>query len=257
MPRTYVVTGAASGIGAATAKQLKDAGHTVVGVDLQGTDIDADLSKPAGREAMRDAVAEKTGGKIDAIVAVAGVSTPSPLAISVNYYGMIATLELLRPFLEGSDAPRAVAVSSMASFQPFDEKLVEICLAGDEEAALKAAEAYDEEGQQLMYATSKNAFNRWLRKAAGSPEWAGAGIPLNAIGPGVVLTPMTTELVGSDEGRELLEKVVPMPLNGYMPAEACAELLTWLSSEVNTHLCGQIIFIDGGSDVVLRGDTDW
>src|SRR5699024_1308750 len=124
---TYVVTGAASGIGAATVKQLKDAGHTVVGVDLQGTDIDADLSQTAGREAMLAAVTEKTGGKIDAILAVAGVSTPSPLSISVNYFGMIATLELLRPLLAESDAPRAAAVSSMASFQPFDEKLVELC----------------------------------------------------------------------------------------------------------------------------------
>src|SRR5690625_5619115 len=73
MARTYVVTGAASGIGAATAKQLREAGQVVIGVDLQGTDIDADLSNEAGRKAMAEAVSEKTGGKIDAIVAVAGV----------------------------------------------------------------------------------------------------------------------------------------------------------------------------------------
>lgn len=257
MARTYVVTGAASGIGAATAKQLRDAGQNVIGVDLQGTDIDADLSHAAGRQAMADAVAAKTDGKIDAIVAVAGVSVMSPLAIKVNYYGMVATLELLRPMLAQSDAPRAVAVSSMASFQPHDAEIVEACLTEDEDAVLNLAEARDEQAQQLMYATSKNAFNRWLRKAAPSPEWAGAGIPLNAIGPGVVLTPMTTDLVSSDEGRELLSEMVPMPLNGYMPAEACAELLVWLSSEVNTHLCGQIIFMDGGSDAVLRGDQAW
>src|SRR5690625_2526122 len=113
----------------------------------------------------------------------------------------------------------------MASFQPVDDEIVEACLNQDEDAVLAIAESRDEQGQQLMYATSKNAFNRWLRKAAPSPEWAGAGIPLNAIGPGVVLTPMTTDLVSSDEGRELLSEMVPMPLNGYMPAEACAELL--------------------------------
>src|SRR5690625_5072258 len=170
MARTYVVTGAASGIGAATAKQLREAGHVVIGVDLQGTDIDADLSNETGRKAMAAAVAKKTAGKIDAIVAVAGVSTMSPLALKVNYFGMVETLELLRPLLADSDAPRAVAVSSMASFQPVDEEIVEACLNQDEESALAIAQSRDEQGQQLMYSTTKNAFNRGSGKASPSPE---------------------------------------------------------------------------------------
>lgn len=257
MARTYVVTGAASGIGAATAEKLRAAGNEVIGVDLQGSDVNADLSNDEGRQAMADAVAEKSGGKIDAIVAVAGVSVMSPLSLKVNYFGMVATLELLRPLLAESEAPRAVAVSSMASFQPSDPEIIEACLTKTEAEVIELAEGRSEEAQQLMYASSKNAFNRWMRQNAGSDEWAGAGIPLNAIGPGVVLTPMTTDLVGSEEGRELLEKMVPMPLNGYMPAEACADLLVWLSSVENTHLCGQVIFIDGGSDVVMRGELAW
>ena len=44
MTRTYVITGAASGIGAATSKILKSAGHTVIGVDLENSDVNADLS---------------------------------------------------------------------------------------------------------------------------------------------------------------------------------------------------------------------
>jgi len=43
MNRTYVITGAGSGIGAATAKALKDLGNIVIGVDLKNSDIDADL----------------------------------------------------------------------------------------------------------------------------------------------------------------------------------------------------------------------
>src|SRR5690625_7401221 len=97
-----------------------------------------------------------------------------------------------------------------------------------------------------MYATSKNAFNRWMRKAAPSPEWAGAGIPLNAIGPGVVLTPMTEGMVDTDEGREMLAQAVPMPLNGYMPGEACAGLLVWLGSAANTRLFGRARLVVGG-----------
>src|SRR5690625_1459956 len=116
MARTYVVTGAASGIGAATAKQLREAGQVVIGVDLQGTDIDADLSNEAGRKAMAEAVSEKTGGKIDAIVAVAGVSTMSPLALKVNYFGMVTTHELLSPISAVYEASRAVAVGLMDIF---------------------------------------------------------------------------------------------------------------------------------------------
>jgi len=44
MNRTYVITGAGSGIGAATAKALKDLGNIVIGVDLKNSDIEADLS---------------------------------------------------------------------------------------------------------------------------------------------------------------------------------------------------------------------
>ncbi|HEX7717004.1 MAG TPA: reductase, partial [Marmoricola sp.] len=47
--RTYVISGAASGIGAATAARLVADGHRVIGVDLAGADVEADLATPAGR----------------------------------------------------------------------------------------------------------------------------------------------------------------------------------------------------------------
>jgi enoyl-[acyl-carrier-protein] reductase (NADH) len=48
-----------------------------------------------------------------------------------------------------------------------------------------------------------------------------------------------------------------MPLAGPYEPVAAAELLAWLTSEANGHMTGQTIFIDGGADVVLRGDTAW
>jgi hypothetical protein len=47
------------------------------------------------------------------------------------------------------------------------------------------------------------------------------------------------------------------PINGVAEAIVPARLLSWLVSEENTHLCGQVIFIDGGSDAVIRGDSTW
>ena len=89
------------------------------------------------------------------------------------------------------------------------------------------------------------------------PVWAGAGIPLNAIAPGVVETPMTSDFTGTAEAREAILKMVPMPLGGIFQPRDAAYLLAWLTSEENAHLCGQIVFIDGGSDAVIRGEAGW
>jgi NAD(P)-dependent dehydrogenase (short-subunit alcohol dehydrogenase family) len=255
MSRTIVVTGAASGIGAATAALLRDRGDTVIGVDLGGSDVDADLSTAEGCAAMVDAVRDRTGGRIDAVVANAGSAAQEPWIVRVNYFGAVRTLERLRPLLAGSDAPRAAITSSMASFHPTDPAIVDACLSGDEGAAVAAAEqAAGRDEQGLIYSSSKRALNRWMRSVAATDDWAGASIPINAIAPGVVVTPMTQELVGSEEGRQQLQQAVPMPLHGYAQPEDMAEVLAFLVSPVNRVMTGQVIFVDGGADVVLRGD---
>lgn len=81
--------------------------------------------------------------------------------------------------------------------------------------------------------------------------------PLNAVAPGVVETPMTAAFTGSKEARESILTMVPMPLNGIFEPRDAAYLLAWLTSEENAHLCGQVVFIDGGSDAVIRGDSTW
>jgi NAD(P)-dependent dehydrogenase (short-subunit alcohol dehydrogenase family) len=254
MTRVIVVTGAASGIGAATAALLRERGDRVIGVDLAGSDVDADLSTDDGRRAMVEAVAEATDGRIDAVVANAGTASQSPMAVRVNYFGAVATLEGLRPLLAASDAPRAAITSSMASFHPADEALVEACLSGDEDAAAAAAQVLVDRGEEgLIYASTKQAVNRWMRTVAPTDAWAGAGIPINAVGPGVIETPMVEGFISTQEGRDMLAEMVPMPLGGYGRPEEVAELLAWLVSPANSKTTGQVIFIDGGSDVVLRG----
>lgn len=256
--RTIVVTGSASGIGKALKELLESRGDRVIGVDLRDADVDVDLTTDEGRSTMVEKVRELSGGRIDAIVANAGLATPTPATVGVNYFGAVATLEGLRPLLSGSDAPRAALTASMASLMPTDETLVDAMLAGDEAEALQRAEELaGTEAAQSIYSSTKAAICRWMRRVAAGPDWAGAGIPLNAIGPGVVVTPMTADLMATEEQRESLSHMVPMPLNGFMEATAPAELLAWLISPVNTHVCGQVVFIDGGSDVVIRGDSTW
>lgn len=258
--RTYVITGAASGIGKATSELLQERGHAVIGVDLKGSDVDADLSTAEGRAAMVEAVTEESGGSIDAIIAGAGLSTPTVATAKVNYYGAVGTLTGLRPLLAGSEAPRAVAIASMASLYPPNEDLLHLFLDGAEEDALARAEALaaaDPQSANMIYGTSKRALALWIRRNAATPEWAGAGIPLNAVAPGIIRTPMTKDLTATEEATKSLLEMVPMPLNGVADAIVVARLMAWLTSEENTHLCGQVVFVDGGSDVVMRGDSTW
>ncbi|MFZ2527658.1 MAG: SDR family NAD(P)-dependent oxidoreductase, partial [Rhodococcus sp. (in: high G+C Gram-positive bacteria)] len=141
MPRTYLVTGSASGIGAATAAHIRDQGAKVIGADLRDADITADLATTEGRQSLVEQARDLTGGHLDAVIACAGVALFDPLTIKVNYFGAVATLEGLRPLLAAGRDPRAVVISSVASLHPTDPAIVDAALAGDEAAAVEAAQA--------------------------------------------------------------------------------------------------------------------
>ena len=255
MSRVSVVTGAASGIGKATAELLRSRGERVIGVDLHDTDITADLSSQAGIDAMVAAVAEASGGAIDAVYSIAGLAIEKAITVKVNFFGMTGVLVGLRPLLLKSEAPRAAGIASMASLIPVDDELVALMTAGDEDGAVAYAAATEDKG--LIYSSTKKAFAQWIRRTAPTPDWAGAGIPLNAVGPGVIRTPMTSDLLSTQEAEKELLKMVPMPLNGVADPIVVARLLAWLNSVENTHLCGQVVFVDGGSDAIIRGDSTW
>jgi NAD(P)-dependent dehydrogenase (short-subunit alcohol dehydrogenase family) len=253
--RTYVVTGSASGIGAATATLLRDRGAMVIGCDLSGADITADLSTPDGRQLLVDEVTKH--GPIDAVLAVAGGSKTGLLA--TNYFGTVATLEGLRPLLAHSEAPRAVAVSSTSSLAPADKRVIQACLDGDEAAAIAYLDADPSIGGPTGgYGIAKRALNRWVRRSATTPEWAGAGIALNAVAPGVVDTPAAAWIFASEEIRTAVETAAPQPFGGFPGRpEWVAALICWLASPANHFVTGQVIFADGGSEASLIGDLHW
>ncbi|MCJ1696254.1 SDR family oxidoreductase [Rathayibacter caricis] len=257
MTRTSVVTGAASGIGKATAEHLRAQGHTVLGVDIQGADIIADLSTDEGRASLVEQADRLSGGRLDGVIAVAGLVAPNPVTVSVNYFGAKATLEGLQPLLAKSDAPRAAVVSSMGALVDVHDALLARLLADDEPGAIAEAERLGTEimetGMSPIYGTTKNGIARYVRAHAKDEMWAGAGIALNAIAPGVIETPMIAATLATEEGRAAMAKGAPAPYNGpAAPPAAPAALLAWLTSEENTFVTGQVIFIDGGAESILR-----
>ena len=253
MARTYVVTGSASGIGRATCERLERDGHRVIDVDLHDASITVDLATPAGRAALVEEVTAASGSRIDAIVANAGVMAAPELCVRVNFFGAIATLEGLRPLLAASDAPRAVATASSSVMNPTDPALIEACLSGDEDVAVAAAA-----GTGLLgYPSSKRALARWVRRHAPTDVWAGRGIGLNAVAPGVVETPMTAPLLADDTMRPIVEDAVPMPYGGHAQPAHIAEVIAFLASADVQRVCGQVLFIDGGADALTLGEDIW
>ncbi|MFF2494669.1 SDR family oxidoreductase [Agromyces sp. NPDC058064] len=258
--RVYVVTGADSGIGARVAQLLAERGARVVRCGL-GDDVDvhADLARPDGRARLVDAVRALAPDGVDGLALVAGVGAPSTLPVRVNYFGTIAVLEGLRPLLAASAAPRVVAVSSASSLSPGDEALVETLLRGDEPGAIAVAERLVAAGRGgVIYRSTKIALNRWVRRHAGDDEWAGRGILLNAVAPGIVATETAMSTVLASEAQaKVLATALPQPLGMPGPVEPVAEQIAWLLTPSSAFTTGQILFVDGGADAVLRGERPY
>lgn len=250
MARRILVTGAASGIGKATVERLRAAGDEVIGVDLRNAEIEADLGTADGRAHMVAEAGRLSGGVLDGVLAGAGISNwerPRE-TVAINFFGAVATLEGLRPFLAKSQRPRAVGICSTSLMLPGNAEVVETLLADREAEAMDKAAA----APATTYFDTKRALATWIRRAAQRPEWAGEGILLNGVGPGVIATPLATPLFSQPEMVEAIAKSNPMAVKGFAAAEEVAELLGFLLGFENHYLLGQIIFIDGGTDCILR-----
>jgi NAD(P)-dependent dehydrogenase (short-subunit alcohol dehydrogenase family) len=253
MARTIAVTGSASGIGRATAELLEGRGHRVIGIDRHDADVIVDLATPDGRAAMMAGVEQRADGRLDAVIAVAGVPTRSDIAVRVNFFGAVAAVEGLRPLLAAAGGSAAI-VTSLAVIDRVDDPLVDAMLADDETgAATRATELVAVGRDELIYSSTKRALAERVRARAVHAEWAGAGLPLNTIAPGLTLTPFSAPMLTTPEARAAMAVVSPTPLHGPAEPVVIARALAWITGPENTHVTGQTLFVDGGGDAVLRG----
>lgn len=256
--RTIAVTGSASGIGAAVAATLRADGATVIGVDLRDCDVVADLGTVAGRIAAVEEVRAQSGGRLDGLVACAGVGPDKPVALiaELDYFGTVDLLDGLADDLAaGTDPAATVIASHSATITPVPPdseslvtKMIDAMLAGDRDAAVAAAEPLP---GWLVYGMTKRALARAVRRRA--PELGARGIRCNAVAPGAVDTPLLHDI----EADPLLgpaAKALPVPISRMGTPEDVAALVRFTLGPEAAYLHGSVLYLDGGTDAVARPD---
>ncbi len=254
---TYVVTGSASGIGAASAELLTAGGHSVIGVDLHDATVVADLATVDGRADALEQVGGLAPDGLDGLVVGAGIGPherPLERILAVNVFGALSTLDGLAAAVAARRGAAVVICSNSAGITPVEDLEFFAALAAEDEpgARQRVVELDGELVGALVYGASKLALGRAMRRRAAA--WGAAGARLNAVAPGPVMTPL---LQGSYDDPELgpLVDALPVPWGDppFAPA-ALARVIGFLVSPQSEPVHGSVLFADGGTDAQLRPD---
>lgn len=250
--RTAVITGAASGIGAATARVLSAAGADVVLGWYPGDPYDpepiAAEARDRGRRALAvacdvtstddvDALVDaaiELSERVDVVVANAGITRTHPAErldddsframLDVDLLGAFRLLRSALPHMRSQQWGRLLVTSSIAG-----------ALQGWEDHA--------------HYTAAKAGVVGMVRSLA--LEVGGDGITVNCVAPGVVVSPQTEDPVNSlgADGLRAFASAVPLGRNG-TPEDIAAAFL-YLASEQASFVTGQTLVVDGGITLKL------
>lgn len=261
--RRVVVTGCASGIGAALVGQLIGLGAEVVGLDVRPPEFElsdfhpVDLSDPASI----DSAVGSIDGQVDALFNVAGVSSGigNPLlVVKINFLGTRHLTEALAPRMPSGAA--IASVSSLAASN-YEANVAEV-------AGLLATRTFDEgvtwcgEHPDALadggYRLAKEAIILYGMKSAVS--LGARGIRINCTGPGVTETPILDQL-RTKYGQAYLDDI-PKPLGRVSNPDEQAAVLVFLNSAAAGYITGQVIWVDGGNiasrlAATMEGAASW
>lgn len=231
-----LITGAASGIGEATARLALSRGARVALIDRDASAIThdravsalADVTEKPQVEAALEAAYEAWGGPPTAVVHAAGVyRIREATAMSVEEWGEVLAINLTGSMLVASCAARAMeqeggAIVLLSSI---------------------AAERGDRHEPAAHYAASKGGVSSLCRQLA--VEWADRGIRVNAVAPGVIATPMLRLADDVAALDDYLSRAVPLGRLG--TAEEVAEACLFLAGPSASYITGAVLPVDGGA----------
>ncbi|KUO05557.1 SDR family NAD(P)-dependent oxidoreductase [Streptomyces caeruleatus] len=218
--RTALVTGGASGLGAAAAERLRSEGVKVTTLDLAGADVAGDVTDAATLSRLAAEL-----GPVDILVNSAGIVGPNaPLldttpeqwhrVLDVNVLGTVNTMRAFVPGMRERGWGRVVNFASMAG--------------------------KDGNPNLSVYSASKAAVIA-LTKSAGK-ELATSGVLVNVITPAVIATPMNASTAPA-----VLDHITGLiPMKRIGRPEEVAELVAFLASDRVSFSTGAVYDISGG-----------
>ncbi|MEO5772355.1 MAG: SDR family oxidoreductase [Burkholderiaceae bacterium] len=242
--KVAVVTGGARGIGLAIAHWFLRHGHRVALLDIDAETLAQTAARFTGAEAARvltcttdvadpDAVAAAIAavdarfGRIDALVNNAGVAVFKPIletsyaewrrVLGTNLDGAFLCTQAVAPVMLRGGGGSVVNIASISGLRA---------------STLRVA-----------YGTSKGALIHLTKQQA--CELGNAGIRVNAIAPGPVLTEMAKQVHDSSIISDYFDAI---PLNRYGTPEEIAEAVGFLCSTAASYVNGQVLAVDGGFD---------
>src|SRR5215211_6156972 len=232
--KVCVITGAASGIGAETARLFTEEGARVVGVDLaEGAEGELALQADvADEDSVREAYAKAAEqmGRVDVLFNNAGISPDDDVSVldtSLQAWQRVQDVNLRSVFLcckhgiphllDGGGG----SVINTASFV----------------AVMGAATS------QISYTASKGAVLALSRELG--VEFARRGVRVNALCPGPVDTPLLRELYASDP-KEAERRLVHVPMGRFAKADEIARGALFLASDESSYVTASTFMVDGG-----------